>query len=164
MTAGPDDPHPAKPKGRLGRLAGAVTGRVVETLDPDTVIDHVDVNKLLDRVDIDRLLDRVDVDRLIDQVDIDRLMDRVDVNRLLARVDVDALLQKVDLEAAVRRAGVPEIVAESTGQMAGSALDLARRQLVGLDVVLDRTLDRLLRRDPATQPLGPSRLIEAEAP
>ncbi|NED94060.1 hypothetical protein G1H11_01915 [Phytoactinopolyspora alkaliphila] len=145
-------------QGRLGRLAGAVTGRVVETIDPDSVIEHVDVDALLDRVDVNRLLDRIDVNRLLERVDVDRLMDRVDVNRLVARVDLDAALENVDLEAAVRRAGVPEIVAESTGRVAGSALDLARRQIVGLDVVVDRLVNRLLRRDPEEQPWGPPRL------
>ncbi|HSI92788.1 MAG TPA: hypothetical protein VK925_04775 [Jiangellaceae bacterium] len=181
MTAGSAAAQPKRPKGRLGRLAGAVTGRVVETLDPDSVIEHIDVDALLDRVDIDRLLDRVDADRLLDRVgvdalldrvdverlldrvDVDRLMDRVDVNRLMSRVDFDAVLANVDLEAAVRRAGVPDIVAESTGRVAGSALDLARRQLVGLDVVLDQVVNRLLTRDPAVQPLGPPGLVREPA-
>ncbi|WP_166348688.1 RDD family protein [Phytoactinopolyspora limicola] len=186
VSGAPDGAQPPKSKGRLSRLAGAVTGRVVETIDPDTVIDHVDVDHLLDRVDVDRLLDRVDVnrllervgvdalldrvdvdrlldrvdvDRLLDRVDVDRLMDRVDVNRLVARVDFDAALNNVDLEAAVRRAGVPEIVAESTGRMAGSVLDLARRQIAGLDIVVDRIVNKVLRRDSATQPLGPPALV-----
>lgn len=182
MTVGSENAQSKRAKGRLSRLAGAVTGRVVETLDPDAVIDHIDVDhvldrvdvdkfldrvtvdRLLDRVDVDHLLDRVDVDRLLDRVDVDRLMDRVDVNRLMARVDFDAVLDSVDLEAAVRRAGVPDIVAESTGRMAGSALDLARRQLVGLDMVLDRVVNRLLTRDPAVQPLGPARLVTEPGP
>jgi len=191
MTAGADSKGPARSKGRLSRLAGAVTGRVVETIDPDIVIDQidiehiidrvdlealldrvsvdrlldrVDINRLLDRVGVDAVLDRIDVNSLLDRVDIDRLLDRVDVNRLMARVDLDAALDSVDLEAAVRRAGVPEIVAESTARAAGSALDLARRQLAGLDVVVDRAVNRLLRRDPAEQPLGPPRLMREPAP
>lgn len=167
---------PDRPKGRLSRLAGAVTGRVVETIDPavvvdnldiDHVVDRIDVNRLLDRVDVDRLLQRVDVNDLLDRVAVDELLDRVDVDRLLDRVGVDALLERVDwdrvlarvdLEAAVRRAGVPEIVAESTGRMAGSALDLVRRQLVGLDILVDRIVARILRRDVSTQPVGPGDL------
>lgn len=158
-----DDEPTRRRKGPLSRLAGAVTGRVVDVVDPDAVIDQVDVNHLLERVDIDRLLERVDVNALLDRVDIDRLMDRVDVNRLVGRVDVDALLQNVDLEAAVRRAGIPEIVAESTGEVAGSAIDLVRRQLVGLDIVADRLVNRILRRDPATQPTGPAKLLSPES-
>lgn len=172
---------PDRPKGRLSRLAGAVTGRVVETIDPDVVVDNldidhvvdrIDVNRLLDRVDVDRLLQRVDVNDLLDRVAVDELLDRVDVDRLLDRVGVDALLERVDwdrhlagvdLEAAVRRAGVPEIVAESTGRMAGSVLDLVRRQLVGLDIVVDRIVARILRRDVSIQPVGPGDLAKSDS-
>lgn len=173
MTAGSSSDRPARPKGRLTRLAGAVTGRVAQTIDPDLVleyvdvdqlVDRVDVNHLLDRIDPDRLLDRVDVDRLLDRIDVNRVLDRVDVDRLMARVDVDALLDAVDLEAAVRRAGVPEIVAESTERMAGSALDLARRQLAGLDTVVDRVVNRLLGRNANDQPTGPPRLAAGPTP
>lgn len=175
-----------KSRGPIARVTQAVTGRVVETIDPDTVLDHVDIDHLLDRIDINKLLDRVapdrllervdpnafldrisvdqllnriDIDVLLDRVDIDRLLDRVDVNRLVEKIDIDALLEGVDLEAAVRRAGVPEIVAESTSQLTGSAIDLGRRQLVGLDVVVDRVVNRLMRRDPEDQPVGPPLLV-----
>jgi len=118
----------SEPRRGLGRITGAVTDRVVGAIDPDTVLDHIDVNALLDRVDVNALLDRVDIDRLLD---------RVDVERLLARADVEEL---------VRRSGVPDVVAESTGRFAGSALDLARRQLVVLDVLVARVVDRVLGR------------------
>ena len=50
--------------------------------------------------------------------------------------------------------------------MAGSALDLARRQLVGLDVVVDRIVDRLMRRKrgPATQRAGEPRQSSLRRP
>ena len=167
---------------RLGSLTGSVGNRVLEEVDVDAIVqrvdldalltqvdlnellDRVDVERLLDRVDVDRLLDRVDVDRLLDRVDVDRLLDRVDVDHLAARVDLDVLLAGVDLdvllagvdiELLVRRAGIPELVAESTGQAATSVLDLARRQLVAIDVGLTRLLQRVFRRDPASLPPGP---------
>ncbi|MBO9523283.1 MAG: RDD family protein [Nocardioidaceae bacterium] len=112
----------------LGRLTGAMTEKVVEAIDPDIVLDQVDVNALMDRIDVNRVLDRVDIDRLLD---------RVDIERLLARVDTAALVQ---------RSGVPEIVAESTGRFAGSALDTGRRQLVVVDVLTARLVDALFRR------------------
>ena len=89
-------------------------------------------------------------------------MAKVDLNRLLAGVDLDALLRNLDLEALVRRSGIPDIVAESTYSMAGSALDLARRQLVGLDVVVDRVVDRLMRRGEDERLEGPASLVGAE--
>jgi uncharacterized RDD family membrane protein YckC len=117
-----------QPRGGLGRITDAVASRVVGAIGPDTVLDHVDVNALLDRVDVNALLERVDVERLLD------------------RVDVDRLLARADLEGLVRRSGVPDMVAASTGRVAGSALDSARRQLVVLDVLVARVVDRLLRR------------------
>jgi hypothetical protein len=118
----------SEPRRGLGRITGAVTGRVIDAIDPDTVLDHIDVNAVLDRVDLNALLDRVDIDRLLD---------RVDVDRLLARSDIEAL---------VRRSGIPEIVTESTGRFAGSALDTGRRQLVVVDVLTGRAVDALFRR------------------
>ncbi|NYG54493.1 RDD family protein [Nocardioides perillae] len=135
--------------------------RLLDRVDPNRLLDRVDVDRLLDHVDADRLLDQVDPDRLLDRVDVDRFLDRVDPNRLLARVDVDALLAGVDLEALVRRSGVPEIVAESTNALGLRTLDLARRQLVSLDVLIDQVTDRLLRRDFSTEPAGPARLVQA---
>jgi uncharacterized RDD family membrane protein YckC len=138
----------AGPNGVLGRLAGKVTGRVIETVQPDVVLSHVDLDALLDRIDINRVLGRVDLDALIDRIDVERLMDRVDVERLLERVDLDRLVERVDVEGLVRRSGVPQIVVESQTRLAGSLVDLVRRQLTGLDTVLNRGVIRLLRREP----------------
>ncbi len=166
MTHLPAVPGPEQPprRGLLGRVTGAVTERALDVVPPDLLLEHIDVDALLDRIDVNKLLDRVDPDRLLDRVDPDRLLDRVDPDRLLARVDVDrivarvdlnAILETVDLEGLVRRSGIPDIVAESTGALAGSALDVARRQIVGLDAVLERLVDRILRRDPASRTIAP---------
>jgi uncharacterized RDD family membrane protein YckC len=108
---------------------------------------------------VDRLLDRTDVDRLLDRVDLDRVAARLDVDTLMGSVDLERMLAAVDLEALVRRAGIPDLVADSTGQVAGSALDLGRRQLVGLDVGISRVIQRLLGRDPDALPAGPPTLV-----
>lgn len=133
---------------------------MLEIVDPNMVLDHVDVNALLDRVDVNDLLDRIDVDDLLDRVDVNRLLDRVDVDALLERADVDALMERVDVQALVDRAGIPEIVAQSTSHLGGSALDLARRPLVGLDQILFRVLNAVLRRDVSSYPQGPAELVE----
>lgn len=126
--------------GLFGRVAGAVTGRVVDAVPIEEILDQIDVNALLDRVDVDHLLERVDVNRLLD---------RVDVDRLLARADVETLVQ---------RAGIPDIVADTTGDLAGRTLDVARRQVVGLDAVVGGIVDRLLRRT-GPGPAGPAALL-----
>lgn len=168
-----------RPDGVLGRVASRATGAVVDIVDPDAVIERVDVeavleridvNALLDRVDIDRLLartdvnallDRVDIDRLLARIDVNELLDEVDVDRLLSRVDIDALVARVDVKEVADRAGIPDIVRESTGELAGSAVDVFRRQLVALDTIVGGGAYRLFGRDPATRPSSPPGL---EAP
>jgi len=150
------------------RLINAMLNRVdvdslVGQVDLDELLSRIDVNELLDRVDVDRLLDQVDVNRLLDGVDVDRLLDGVDVNRLLDRVDVNRLVDRVDVQAVTKRANVGGLVAQSTGQVAGSTLDIARRQAVGLDTLIMGLVDRLLGRDFAAQPLGPPKLILQES-
>ncbi len=130
--------------GLLSRVAGAVTGKVV------------------DAVPVEEILEHVDIDAVLDQVDVNHLLDRVDVNRLLERVDLDRLLARADVEALVQRAGIPDIVAETTGNLAGRTLDVARSQVAGLDTVVTGIVDRLLRRrGPA--PLGPPLLVGSPA-
>ncbi len=126
------------PTGFVGRVAGRVTGKVVDVVDPNIVLDEIDVERLLARIDPDDLLARVDVNALLDRIDVDRLMQRV---------DIDALLAKADVEDLVRRSGVPDIVASSTTHLAGSLIDVVRRQVVGLDTILHRAIDRMMRRD-----------------
>lgn len=137
-----------EPRGLFGRVTDTVTNRALDTLHPDLILDHVDVNAIVERIDIEELLGRVDLDQLLERIDVDKLLDRIDVQRLLDRIDVQQL---------VGRSGIPDIVRESTGQVAGSALDVARRQVVGLDFVIERLVDRLMRRDrsrfPSTPPL-----------
>lgn len=139
----------------LARITRRATGVVVDAVEPDAVLDKIDVNALLERIDVNELLDRVAVDDLLDRVDVDRLIARADVNALMERVDVDALMERVDIEALVDRAGISDIVRESTGALAGSALDVFRRQIVAVDTIVGRAFYRLRGRDPATRPEAP---------
>ncbi|GAA3523137.1 RDD family protein [Nocardioides daeguensis] len=133
---------PSEP-GLFSRVAGAVTGKVVDAVPVEEILGHVDIDAVLDQIDVNHLLDRIDVDRLLDRVDIDRL---------LARADVEALVQ---------RSGIPDVVAETTSHLAGRTLDVARSQVTGLDTVAARVVDRVLRRrGPA--PLGPDLLMDGE--
>lgn len=144
----------------LGRVASGASDRVLDIVDPNTVLEHVDVEALLDRIDINQLLDRVDINALLDRVEVDELLDRIDVDALMDRVDIDALMARVNVEDLVNRAGIPEIVMESTSHLTGSALDLFRRPLVGLDEIVFRGANRVIRRDPETYPDGPGDLID----
>ena len=140
------DGDPDHRSGILTRVASRATGAMVDIVDPDAIIDRVDVNALLDRVDVDALLERVDVNALLD---------RVDVNALMDRVDVEAIVDRIDVKDLVDRAGISDIVRESTGELAGSTLDVARRQLVALDAIVGRALYGLTGRDAAARPQAP---------
>ena len=129
---------------QLGRVVAFVAPVVVQSLDAE------------------ELVEALDVDAIVSAIDVDALLEQVDVNALLERVDLDALLDRVDVNALARRARIGELVAESTGDVAGSALDVGRRQAVGLDTLLAKTVDRLLGRDSESLPQGPPALDRSE--
>lgn len=174
-----DDAH--RSRSPVDRLVGPLRDAILASIDPDDIISHVDVdrvvariemddllaridvNALLDRVDVNAVLDRVDVDRLLDRVDPDRLLDRVDPDRLLDRVDVDRLVSRVDVDGLLNRVDIDGIVASSTRGVAGSLVDIVRRQMVGLDTILMRTVQRVRGVDPSTLPPGPATLVPADS-
>lgn len=137
-------------------LAQVDVDALVQRVDVDAVVRRVDVNALMDRVDVNAVLDRVDVNRLLDRVEPDALLDRVDVNRLLDRANVQRLVDRVDVATVVDRAGIADIVTQSTGAVAGSMIDVGRRQLVALDAIVEGVAYRVLRRDSRQRPESPS--------
>lgn len=135
---------------------------LLQRVDLNALLADVDLNTLLADVDLNALLDRVDPNPLLDRVEPNRLLDRVDADRLLDRVDVDRIMDRVDVQGLVDRAGIADIVAESTGAVAGSVLDVARRQMVALDVVVERPIYQFIGRDPRARPPGPPQLLAAQ--
>jgi uncharacterized RDD family membrane protein YckC len=163
------DDGTAFPQHMFNRVVEQVVPSVVDSVDIDALLERVDIDALLRRIDVDDLLDRIDIDRLLSRVDVQALISRVDVgdivsrvdlNAVLADVDVDALLARIDVAAIAERAKVGELVAQSTRDVAGSTLDLARRQLVALDLLVLRVVHRVMRR--TDWPLGPPSLVSAE--
>lgn len=162
----PDDA--ARSRSPVDRLVGPLRDAVLSSIDVDDIISRVDVDQvvarievddLMARVDVNAVLDRVDVNDLLDRVDVNRLLDRVDPDRLLDRVDVDRLMSRVDVDAIVDRVDVDGIVAASTRGVAESLVDVVRRQTVGLDAVLMRSVQRVRGVDPSTLPDGPDALV-----
>jgi uncharacterized RDD family membrane protein YckC len=163
------DDGAAFPQHMFNRVVEQVVPTVVDSVDIDALLERVDVDALLRRIDVDGLLDRIDIDRLLSRVDVQALISRVDVggliervdlNAVLAEVDIDALLERIDVAAIAERAQVGELVAQSTRDVAGTTLDLARRQLVALDLLVLRVVHRLMRR--TDWPLGPASLVTEE--
>lgn len=161
---------------------GAIVPRAVDALEPDELLERLDIDALLARidlevllerldldvvlarVDLDALMERIDVDALVARVDVNRLMADVDIDELLVRVDVNALVEDVDIAPLVARAGIDQIVSDATSGIATRALDMARRQLLGIDLVVLALVDRVLRRrraepsaptEPRLWPAGP---------
>ena len=108
---------------------------------------------MIDRVDLDAVVASVDLDAAVARVDLNAVVDRVDVDRVVARVDVDAIAASLDIDA---------IVAESTKGVFGRFIDLLRRQVVGVDEISMRAVNRVIRRDYESLPTGPPLALGAE--
>ncbi len=127
----------------LGRVD---IGGLIKRVDLDEVLANVDLDALLDRLDLDAVLDRIDMDKMLGKVDLGQVLDRVDMDAVLTNVDLNALLERVDVAALAKRAGIDSIVSDATRGVMGRMLDLVRRQLVALDLVLIGGINKVFRR------------------
>jgi uncharacterized RDD family membrane protein YckC len=125
-------------------VAEQVVRRIVELLDINEIVQRVDVNGVVQRVDVNAVMERVDIDAIVDRVDLDRLVEKLDVNAIVDRIDIDELVRKADLGP---------IIAQSTSGMLGEFLGFLRREVVGLDDLLDRLFR--FRKRTAGRPAGP---------
>jgi hypothetical protein len=82
----------------------------------------------------------------------------VDVAAVVDRIDIDAVVQRVDVEAIVEETDLGPIIAASTSGFASETLDSARTGAVGVDTIVTRVVDRLMRRR-GEAPLGPPLLV-----
>lgn len=146
--------------------------RIIARVDLDAIVDRVDVQRVIDRVDVEAIVDGVDLDRAVarvdlnaaaERIDVDRIVARVDLNAAADRIDVDRVVERVDVDAIAASLDIDAIVAESTKGVFGRFIDLLRRQVVGLDEITMRALNRLLlRRDYASLPAGPPLAVHVE--
>jgi hypothetical protein len=126
----------------------------------NVTLDFVSLNDILERVDVERIIERVDVQAIIDRVDVQGIIERVDVQGIVERVDLNDLMARIDLDAIVGRTDLGAVIAQSTGGMASDAVDLVRRQGVGLDGFVARWAVRLRGQRLRDAPLGPPLLLE----
>jgi uncharacterized RDD family membrane protein YckC len=129
------------PPNPIDRVLGAVVPRAVGAVDLDELLDTIDVNAVLARIDVDAIVARVDIDNIVSRVDMDALLDRVDVDRLMERIDIAGIISRAQIDA---------VFAATAGGLTNRLLALARRQLVGLDVVMTRLVRRVFRRSVAS--------------
>lgn len=74
---------------------------------------------------------------VVDMIDMETLIDHVEIDKIVARVDVAGIVNEVDLGGIVR---------ESTTGLVGETVDALRVQVMGLDLVVSRVVDKVLRR------------------
>jgi uncharacterized RDD family membrane protein YckC len=127
-------------------VAGVDVDGLVRRVDVGSLVGRVDVDALVQGVDVDDLVQRVDVDGLVQRVDVDGLIQRVDVDALVQRVDIDQLIAGVDVPALVERAHIDVIVSNASRGVVGRLLDVVRRQLVGVDLLMIGGVNRTFRR------------------
>ena len=107
------------------------------------------VELVIDQIDMSALVRRIPIDEVVDQIDIDAIAERIDVDAVVARVDIDAIVARIDVAGIVASMDLGAIVRDSTTGLAGETLDGVRVQLMGLDLLLARLVDRItFRRTP----------------
>jgi uncharacterized RDD family membrane protein YckC len=119
--------------------------RIVEVIVPRAV-DSIDVNEVVGEIDLDQVLERIDLNALLARIDIDALVERIDVDAVLQRVDIEKLIERIDLADIIKRVQVDAIVTATASGLGNRLLDLVRRQLVGVDILITRLMDRILGR------------------
>jgi uncharacterized RDD family membrane protein YckC len=119
---------------------------VVRNIDTDDVVKRIDVEDVVKRIDVADVVRRIDVDDVVARIDVSAVVERVDIDRLVSRVDLDRQIESVDIQAIVQRAQIETMIADATTGVASATLDLARRQILGIDVLIERATDRIMRR------------------
>jgi uncharacterized RDD family membrane protein YckC len=89
-------------------------------------------------------------------VDVERMMERVDLDALMARIDVDAIADRIDIDKILEHTEFSSIVAKSTSGVLTEFLALLRRQVVSVDNIVDRIVQR--KRRLGDRPTGPEHL------
>ena len=138
--------------------------QLVGRIEIDQLVQRIDIDELVQRIDIDALVQRIAIDRLVGRIEIDELVRRIDIDRLVARLDVDAIVERIDVNEVVQRMDIDKVVEEtelgtivsrSTSGFASGALDAARNQTAGVDTLVGRAVNRMLRRSERDLPVGP---------
>jgi uncharacterized RDD family membrane protein YckC len=152
------------PDGRRTPLVGGLIGwavpEVMRNVDTSALLESIDVQAIVDQLDVDVIAARLDLDALIQRMDVDAIAERLDLDALVGRLDVDAIAARLDLDSLMQQIDLSRVMGRGTQEIAGSSLDLLRRQLVRIDSFVNRLVDRVLRRDRTTFPAGPAGLLD----
>jgi uncharacterized RDD family membrane protein YckC len=125
------------PPDPIRRVFGVIVPRAVDSIDMNEVVGEIDLDQVLERIDLNEVLARIDMDALLERIDLDAVLQRVDIESLMQRIDVTGIIQRVQISA---------IVTATAGGLGNRLLDLVRRTLAGIDIILTRVIDRVFRR------------------
>lgn len=95
---------------------------------------------------VELVLDQIDMEALIDRIPVDHVIDKVDIDAIAAKIDIDAIIDRISIEDIVASVDMGSIVRDSTTGLAGETVDAIRVQVMGIDLLLARVVDRILRR------------------
>ena len=129
-----------------GVIARIDVAEVVRRIDVAEVVERIDVPGVIARIDVAEVVRRIDVAEVVERIDVPGVIDRIDVDALVSRIDLDKQIESVDIPAIVQRAEIETMIAEATTGVASATLDLARKQVLGIDVLIERAADRVMRR------------------
>ena len=142
----------------LGEEATPTAKRIVAQVTP-RVTEVVDLNEILAGIDLDALLERIDLDLVLERIDLDALLGRIDIEALVGRIDLNAVMAGVDVQELVANTEIGGLLAMSSSSVISTILDGLRGWVVRVDSLVGRLVNRLLRRDPGSLPVGPPRLV-----
>jgi hypothetical protein len=147
----------------LGEEATPTAKRFVAQVTP-RVAEVVDLNEILAGIDLDQLLAHVDLDAVLQRIDLDALLGRIDLDALVGSIDLNAVMANLDVQELVANTEIGGLLAMSSSSIVSTVLDAVRSWVVRVDTVVGRVVNRILRRDAATLPLGPPKLVPPSEP
>ena len=95
---------------------------------------------------VELVIDQIDMEALIDRIPIDHVIEKVDIDAIAARIDIDAIIDRISIEDIVADVDMGAIVRDSTTGLAGETVDALRVQIMGIDLIAARLVDKILRR------------------
>ena len=152
----------AAARAELSRVPTRVVVLVLDSISVNEILEHIDLNAIVSRVDLNSLVGQVDMNAILNQVDVGALLNKIDMQEILDSIDLNAVIGQVDLDKLVQHTDVGAIIAHSTGGVASDAVDLVRRQAVGVDEFVASLAARLRLKRDAKAPAGPPLLLGGE--
>jgi hypothetical protein len=152
----------AAARAELARVPTRVVVFALDSISVNEILDHIDLNAIVGKVDLNAIVGQVDMNAILDKVDLGAVLTKIDMQQVLDGIDLNAVIGQVDLDALVEKTDIGAIIASSTGGIASDAVDLVRRQAVGVDEFVAAIAARIRLSRKAKEPAGPPLLLGGE--